>query len=180
MNPFLGQMVLFAGNFAPRGWALCEGQLLSINSYQALFSILGTIYGGDGRTTFALPDLRGRAPVSPGTGPGLRTWKQGERIGSEETYLNTNNMPSHTHPNSLNHGGEDNLSATADGMLLASDARGGVTPLGIYVGGTATGSLRSDALTVGMTGSGLPFNNQQPSLGLYYIIALEGVFPSRN
>ena len=93
MNPFIGQVLLFAGNFAPRGWALCQGQLLPINTNQALFSLLGTTYGGDGRTTFALPDLRGRAPLSPGTGAGLPQYSQGEKGGNYQTTLTTSNLP---------------------------------------------------------------------------------------
>ena len=87
MEPFIGQVMLFAGNFAPRGWAFCEGQLMAISSNAALFSILGTTYGGDGRTTFALPDLRGRVPIGPGTGPGLPTYRLGQRGGLANTQL---------------------------------------------------------------------------------------------
>ena len=92
-EPFIGEMKMFAGNFAPRGYALCDGQLLPINQNQALFSILGTTYGGDGRTTFALPDLRGRFPVHPGTGPGLSNRKLGEKGGQEAHKLATNTLP---------------------------------------------------------------------------------------
>ncbi|WP_340819596.1 tail fiber protein [Methanolobus sp. WCC4] len=100
-DPLLGEITLFAGNFAPRGWAFCNGQLLPINQNQALFSILGTTYGGDGRTTFALPDLRGRAPVHAGNGPGLSPVVLGQKGGAETVALNVNQMPSHTH--TLNH-----------------------------------------------------------------------------
>ncbi len=96
-EPFLGQVILFAGNFAPRNWALCQGQLLPINSNQSLFSILGTQYGGDGRTTFALPDLRGRAPLSHGQGPGLSNRQIGERGGQEQVSLSEAQLPSHQH-----------------------------------------------------------------------------------
>jgi microcystin-dependent protein len=96
-EPLLGEVDLFAGTFAPRGWATCNGQLLPINQNQALFSILGTIYGGDGRTTFGLPDFRGRAAVGFGNGPGLSPWSLGQRTGSEWSTLNINQMPSHTH-----------------------------------------------------------------------------------
>jgi microcystin-dependent protein len=97
-DPILGEIIMFGGNFAPRSWAFCDGQLLSISSYSALFSILGTTYGGDGRTTFALPDLRGRTAVQPGTGPGLTPRRLGEKSGTETVTLNTNQMPSHNHP----------------------------------------------------------------------------------
>ena len=97
MEPFLGQTILFAGNFAPRGWALCEGQLLPINQYQALFSILGTTYGGDGRTTFGLPDMRSRSPMHEGQGPGLSQRNLGVKTGTEYNVLNTTQIPAHTH-----------------------------------------------------------------------------------
>jgi len=97
MEPFVGQVMLFSGNFAPRGWAFCEGQLLDISQNQTLYSIIGTIYGGDGRTTFALPDLRGRAPISFGTAPGMQTYVQGHNIGQEFVTLNTYEIPAHTH-----------------------------------------------------------------------------------
>ena len=96
-EPFIGEINLFAGNFAPRGWAFCDGQLLSIAEHMSLFSLLGTMYGGDGRTTFALPDLRGRVPIHPGTGPGLTRRRPGERIGVENVTLTVGQMPSHDH-----------------------------------------------------------------------------------
>jgi len=98
MDPFLAQIILFGGNFAPRGWAFCDGQLLAINQYQALFSLLGTTFGGDGRTTFALPDLRGRAPIHAGSGPGLTTRRLGEKGGTETNQLNSLQLPAHGHP----------------------------------------------------------------------------------
>ena len=97
MEPTLGEVRMFAGNFAPRAWALCEGQLLAINSNQALFSILGTTYGGDGRTSFGLPDLRGRGPISPGTGPGLPSYREGQRGGATTNVLNVTQIPAHNH-----------------------------------------------------------------------------------
>ena len=96
MDPFIGLIVMFGGNFAPRGWALCDGQLLSISSNSALFSILGTTYGGDGRTTFGLPDLRGRVPMHPGTGPGLSPRTLGQKSGTETVQLTTAQLPPHT------------------------------------------------------------------------------------
>ena len=97
MEPTLAEIRMFAGNFAPRGWALCEGQLLPISDNQALFSLLGTIYGGDGRTTFALPDFRGRCPISPGNGPGLPGYNVGQKVGAATTSLTVSNLPPHTH-----------------------------------------------------------------------------------
>ena len=97
MEPTIGEIRMFAGNFAPRSWALCQGQLLAISQNQALFSILGTTYGGDGRTSFGLPDLRGRVNIGPGTGPGLSTYRLGNKAGVENVFLNTLQIPSHTH-----------------------------------------------------------------------------------
>lgn len=97
MEPFIGQIIMFGGNFAPRGWALCDGQLLPISQYSALFSILGTFYGGDGRTTFGLPDLRGRVPMHPGNGAGLTQRQLGQKLGAENNVLTTPNLPSHNH-----------------------------------------------------------------------------------
>ena len=96
-EPFIAEIIMFGGNFAPRGWAFCDGQLLAINTNQALFSLLGTTYGGDGRTTFGLPDLRGRVPVHPGTGPGLTQRRLGEKGGTETNTMNINQMPEHNH-----------------------------------------------------------------------------------
>ena len=170
MDPFLGQIVLFAGNFAPRGWALCEGQLLAINQYQALFSLYGTTYGGDGRTTFALPDLRGRAPVSEGTGAGLQARPLGQKGGNDTTTLVTANLPAAqvSIPCSTNTGDNPEpsnaVSATPsdDALMYKSGA----------TGSRAHGSLIGAANT--------SFSNECPYLALNYIVALQGVFPSRN
>jgi microcystin-dependent protein len=168
MDPFLGQIVLFAGNFAPRGWALCQGQLLPINQNQALFSLFGTIYGGDGRTTFALPDMRGRAPVSFGQGPGLSNRNIGEKGGSETNVITVSNMPSHNHgvavPVSTG-APEENAGYLGSSAIYTEDA----TPGSSYPG-----------ITVSSSGGGMPVNNLQPFLSLNYIVCLQGVFPSRN
>jgi microcystin-dependent protein len=170
-DPFIGEIILFAGNFAPRGWAFCEGQLLSIASNSALFSILGTTYGGDGRTTFALPDLRGRVPLGPGTGPGLSTRALGQRSGQENVTLTTGQLPSHTHTANAHAGNGSSDNPT--GLLPAQN------PAGIpeYAAG-ANAALAANA--IGNTGSSQAHNNMQPFLGLNYIIALVGTFPSRN
>ena len=166
MDPFLGQIILFAGNFAPRGWALCEGQLLSINQNQALFSLFGTIYGGDGRTTFQLPDLRGRSPVSEGNGPGLSSYALGQKGGFERNTITMQQMPPHSHPvgvpTSTAAGGE------AEGFLAAAN---------IYA---EDSNATYGGVTVSHNGGGQPVNNVQPYLALNYIVALVGQFPSRN
>ena len=177
---FLGEVKLFAGNFAPRGWALCEGQLLPISSNSALFSIIGTMYGGDGRTTFALPDLRGRAAIHPGNGPGLSSYRLGQKGGRENITLTINELPSHNHVatstttvNVGDTGGEDD----PDGNFLGEGSA--------YTATVAQGNKLNDAAvttatTVGMQGGQQSFNNLQPFLGVHYIIALQGTFPSRN
>lgn len=169
-EPFIGQITLFAGNFAPRGWAFCDGQLLSIAQNTALFSILGTTYGGNGQTTFALPDLRGRVPVHPGQGPGLTNRSLGENSGTERVKLEAGHMPAHSHPVRATTGAATAKTPTAN--LLAS-----VSGRNIY------GSNGNTQMAGGMirdTGGGQAHSNMQPWLGLNYIIALEGIFPSRN
>lgn len=172
MDPFIGQIMQFAGNFAPRGWALCDGQLLAISSNQALFSILGTTYGGDGRTTFALPDLRGRVALHPGTGPGLTGRHLGEKIGAESVTLNTTQLPSH------NHGvaclATQGTVGTPSGNFLAGDRTGGDD---VY---SPTSNATMNAAMIENNGGGQGHANMQPSLGINFIIALVGTFPSRN
>jgi microcystin-dependent protein len=166
-SPYIAQITLFAGNFAPRGWAFCDGQIMAISQNTALFSLLGTTYGGDGRTTFALPDLRGRAPVHAGSsgGPGLTPRLLGEQGGEEAHTLTQNEMPSHAH------GGHASSSdQTTNRPSGAYPARGGVY-------------ASSQNATTGpgeQIGGGQPHANMQPYLGLNYIIAVEGIFPSRN
>lgn len=137
-DPFIGEIKMFAGNFAPRGWAFCEGQLLPISQYTALFSLLGTTYGGDGRTTFALPDLRGRTPIHHGNGPGLSTI----RIGQKGGFESNNTLP-------------------------------------VYVFVNATKDTRLFNI-IGMSGTEGVVDNRAPFLSVSYIIALQGVYPSRN
>ena len=166
MEPFLGQIQAFGFNFAPRGWALCHGQLLSISQFSALFSLLGTTYGGDGETTFGLPDLRGRTPMSFGTGAGLSSRLIGERGGSETNVLGVNNLPSHNH-------------------AIAAKAEGNTDDPGANVvagdGTNAFGTTSDINLSnTGNSGGGQAINNMQPFIVINYCIALEGAFPPRN
>lgn len=172
MEPFIGQVILFAGNFAPRGWAFCHGQLLPIAQNQALFSILGTTYGGDGRTTFALPDLRGRAPIGAGQGPGLNDRRLGARTGTETNTLNVTQIPAHNHAVAFNATEAQADSPDPAGRYLANAA------VDIY-NQTRTGNVQVDAGTTGNTGGNQSVNNMPPVLALNYIIALQGVFPPR-
>ena len=177
-TPFIGSIVLFAGNFAPRGWALCQGQLLSISQNTALFSILGTTYGGNGQTTFALPDLRGRVPVGTGQGLGMQPYELGEVAGSQTVTLTTQQMPQHNHFVQVAGGNADTATAT-NNYLATANANYGGDPVTINTyNGTQTATLNPGSISA--TGNNLPHDNMQPSLGLNYIIALQGIFPSRN
>jgi len=173
MEPFIGQIIMFAGNFAPRGWALCNGQLLPIASYQALFSLLGTTYGGDGRTTFGLPDLRGRYAMHWGQGPGLSNRPQGQRAGAETSTLNTSNVAPHSHPATLHASGNaaDTANPAGSNLGLAE----------AYSQQGATVDMASDAVTTGNnTGGTAAFSNMPPYQTVTFCIALEGIYPSRN
>lgn len=167
-EPFLGELMLVPYNFAPRGWAFCNGQILSIAQNTALFSLLGTTYGGNGQTTFALPDLRGRVAVSSGQGPGLSNVDLGQLSGTETVTLLTTQMPAH------NHG-----IAAANGGATASRP-GGNVPAGGGTYASASDGAVMNAAMVQNAGGGQPHENRQPFLGLNYCIALEGIFPSRN
>jgi microcystin-dependent protein len=167
-EPFLAQIMMFGGNFAPRGWALCNGQILPIAQNTALFSLLGTTFGGNGQTTFALPDLRSRVPVHPGQGPGLSNVSLGEAGGGETVTLTQNEMPQHAHLVAASNGGTT-ASRPANNFLAAG---------GSYTN-ASDGTTMNPAM-VGVAGGSLPHENRQPYLGVNFIIALEGIFPSRN
>ena len=171
---------MFGGNFAPRGWALCEGQLLPISQNSALFSILGTTYGGDGRTTFALPDLRGRAPIHAGHGPGLSDVRLGQRGGTETTTLNITNLPSHNHQGSISVGPDTNLTDVATNNRLATEARGGQDVPQIYTTDGGSANMAADSVMISNAGGNQAFSNRSPYLAINYIIAMQGVFPSRS
>ncbi|BAO55721.1 tail fiber protein [Nonlabens marinus] len=186
---FIGEVKLFAGNFAPRGWAFCNGQLLSIAQNQALFSIIGCQYGGDCRTTFALPDLRGRTPVGPGNGPGLSTIQIGQKGGTETETMTALQLPSHTHTAALTTGGIAIPVNTTAGDADEVNPGAGIPANNgedTYTTGSANGKLGgadipvTGTITVGNTGGNQAQNNRSPFLGVHYIIALQGVFPSRS
>jgi len=190
-EPFIGQLAYVGFNFAPQNWASCDGQLLSISSNTALFSLLGTLYGGDGRTTFALPDMRGRVPIHAGQGPGLPFYSEGQRGGATSVTLNIDNLPAHSHTATTDvtldltarastatattnspqttaladTGREDTYSTTAPNVDMAP--------------GTVTGTATA-VTTVGDTGNGQAFSIMPPYLVVRCIIALQGIFPPRN
>jgi microcystin-dependent protein len=172
-DAILGCIYMFAGNFAPRNYALCQGQLLSISQNAALFSILGTTYGGNGTTTFALPDLRGRAPIGEGTGPGLTTVVLGEQGGTQNVTLLSSQMPAHTH--GIGTSGASDL-ATPVGNLPGDL---GISATFTIYGATADGAPMA-AQSIAPTGGSQPFSVQDPFLGITFIIATQGIFPSRN
>ncbi len=176
-DPFLGEIRMFAGNFAPRGWAFCDGQILSIAQNAALFSLLGTTYGGNGQTTFALPDLRGRFPMHEGSGPGLPSYTLGERSGNYISTLTTSNLPVHSHT----------------GYIRVADTKGSnFYPANGYIADSSTVTFQQFTPTVpagnktiqgvqtNPTGGSQPFSIMNPYLTINFIIALQGIFPSRD
>ena len=172
MEPYIGQVCLFGFNYAPRGWALCNGQLLSIGQNSALFSLLGTMYGGDGVATFALPDLRGRVAINQGDQPGLSKYAMGQTGGSETVTLNVTQMPQHVHPGQLHASNGAANQEEAQNHLLAETA--------VYTDAAANQVMNASAVTVGPTGGNQPHENRPPYLTLNYCIALEGVYPPRS
>jgi len=169
-EPFVGEIRMFAGNFAPRGWAFCDGQLLAVSQNDALFSLLGTIYGGDGRTTFGLPDLRGRIPVHAGTGPGLTPRQLGQKSGTESEMLTVNQLPPHTHNQQGTNA--DAISARPDDGLAARAQD--------ITYGPFTSPVTMGADSVSNTGGSQSHSNIQPFLCIHFIIALVGIYPSRS
>ena len=163
---------MFGGNFAPRGFALCNGQLLSIAQNDALFSLIGTTYGGDGQTTFALPDLRSRAPIHIGQGSGLPSYSLGENGGVEQVTLTASSIPAHSHPVTCT--SNTGTQAGPGGAVWATDSSGATAeydpPTGVPLAATA----------IGNSGGATPHDNLQPYLAINYCIALQGLYPARN
>lgn len=172
-DPFVAEIRIFAGNFAPRGWALCDGQLLPISQNTALFSLLGVTYGGNGKSTFALPNLQGSAPMQQGQGPGLSLRDLGEQGGEQSVTLLSTEMPSHNHPVSANSGGAG-FPSPVNNVWAALPGR---TPPPLY---RNTNNALMSPLGTSNTGGSLPHNNMPPYLALTFIIALQGVFPARS
>jgi len=206
-DAFIASIMGFAGNFNPRGWALCTGATLAISSNTALFSLIGTIYGGDGRSTMALPDLRGRAPIGAGPAPGMHTYEQGQRVGQESVTLFTQHMPSHTHTATL----QVNVDVKAEMQGVNEEASTGdptdaVVANSVYREGRSTthpvdsyvkspdssklvamsdNAIKTDAtasgtVTIANQGGNIAHENRSPSLVINWIIALQGIYPSRS
>lgn len=171
-EPFIAEIRIFAGNFAPRGWAFCDGQLMPIAQNTALFSLLGTTYGGDGRSTTALPNLQGRAPMHPGRGPGLTSRRLGERGGVETVTLTEAQMPSHTHQlRGDEDAGEQNTPVANVTATVRANQR-------LYAAPAALGPMA--ARSAGVVGGSQGHENMHPFLAINYIIALVGLYPSRS
>lgn len=174
---FIGEIKMVGFNFCPRGYAALDGQLLAISQYTALFSLLGTMYGGDGRTTFGLPDMRGRLPMHRGSGPGLTPRTQGAKFGQENVTLTTNNLPNHTHSAAVQ---------TANGQANTFEPRGSAFGIGLandaYVSGVAPAGrfMHRDTVVLQPTGGSQSFNVMNPTQVVNFCIALQGIFPSRN
>lgn len=200
MEEFIAIIKIFAGNFAPRGFAYCQGQLIGLNTNTALFSLIGTTYGGNGETNFALPDLRGRMPIGIGQGPGLSNFVLGQKAGAENVTLTTAQMPQHNHPltgvtsNSTQAGtavaaNGDAITPTNNYLALSPKIGSGpnatqlktyatAAPSPVKLGGGAITTTTN--ATIGLAGSGQSFSIMQPYLAINYIICLEGIYPSRN
>lgn len=170
-DQYLGEIRMFGGNFAPYGWALCNGQLLAISQNTALFSLIGTYYGGDGVTTFALPNLQSRVAIHQGQGVGLSPYVIGQVGGTENVTLNSQQMPQHNHNMNVFNGPAG--TNRAGGAYLADSSSGNV-----YTTGNPNATLNSNAIT--LNGGSQPHNNIQPYLCITFIIALQGIYPSRN
>jgi microcystin-dependent protein len=202
MEGTIAEVRIFAGDFAPKGWAFCQGQLLNINTNQAVFALVSTLYGGDGRTTFGLPDLRSRTVVGVGAGAGLTVYTPGQKVGVETVALNVNQIPSHTHIPTITPGTGNGIGnatfygnpsgGTQDNGLNAFISKDGSNQVGTYTPNGTTTALSNTSVevtnvnipnpnvTLQVAGGSSGHNNIMPSIALNYIICIQGYFPSRN
>jgi microcystin-dependent protein len=169
-EPFVGEIRMFAGNFAPRNWAFCDGQLLTVSQNDALFSLFGTYYGGDGRTTFGLPDMRGRLPIHMGTGLGLTNRRLGQKLGQENVTLTANQIPSHTHQ--MRGTGDAGETADPSGQVLAQAEDD------VFSADSPDTNMAQQAVST--SGSSQSHVNIQPFQCIHFIVALFGIYPSRT
>ncbi|REG90478.1 phage tail protein [Flavobacterium aquicola] len=182
VQPFIATVTVFAGNYAPVSWMFCQGQLLSIAEYNVLYALIGTTYGGDGQETFGLPDFRGRRPIHIGQGPGMSKYVLGQIGGSETTTLLTTNLPIHNHLTPVLTGTPQGSTDTTgvDTPTNATVPASGTTQYGSPAGKSAMGSYTGNAITQPGGGNSSPIETISPYLAMNYIIAVEGIFPSRN
>ncbi|MCD2165132.1 phage tail protein [Comamonas koreensis] len=181
MDAYIGQIIMFGGLFAPQNWAFCHGQVMAISQYQALFAILGTTYGGNGTTTFMLPDLRGRVPVGAGPGSFYDQFTPGLVTGSNTVTMTTNQMPAHTHPvvsSTTASTLAGTLQTPTTGSILAQSNQRNAQF--IEAGNAGQTVQLGGGPTIGIAGASQPLSVMQPSIGINFIIALVGIFPSRN
>jgi microcystin-dependent protein len=177
-TPYVGQIIMFAGNFAPQGWALCQGQLLPISENQVLFQLIGTTYGGDGQSTFALPDLRARVPIGDGQRRGLSNYAIGETVGVETVSLRQTQLPQHSHPvAAISQPGTANVPA-GNALLAALGGQAGSGPDQVPAYAPPQDQTNLNANSVGGAGGSQPHTNLQPYVAINYCIALNGAFPS--
>ena len=181
-EPFIGMIMIHGFNFPPRGWQLCNGQMMSIAQNTALFSLLGTSFGGNGQTTFALPDLRGRSAIHWGNGPGLTPLVIGETGGTETVTLLSTNMPAHNHTMNIENVKGNTIGAAGTFLSIGPSSGSGpnATTLKSYVTAPSTAPVSLASQTIGVAGGSQPFNVQSPFLAITHSIATEGIFPSRN
>jgi microcystin-dependent protein len=175
----LAEIRMFAGNFAPRSWLLCNGQLLSIAQWSAVFALVGTTYGGDGQVTFGVPDFRGRIAVGLGTGPGLPTYQLGEMAGTATKTLVSTNLPFHNHPVT----GTVTMQANTDGVLSSDPTGRRLGAVSDFTSANADLVPMAPAvvsLTTAVAGNNQPFSSRSPYLGMNYVFCIEGIFPSRD
>lgn len=179
MDPFLGEIRMVGFNFAPTGWALCNGQLLAISQNAALFSLLGTTFGGNGQTTFGLPNMQSRVPIHQGQGTGLSPYTMGQMAGNESITLIVSQIPAHNHLMNVNNGNSNQTNPTNNLLAVTNnnDSRA-LVQYPTYSNAASTGTLANGAIS--MTGGSTPHPNIQPYLVVNFIIALQGVFPSRS
>ena len=172
-SPYVGEIRMFAGNFAPAGWMFCDGQLLPISENETLFNLIGTTYGGDGQETFALPNLQSRIPLHMGQGSGLSNYQLAESGGTESVTLTVNQIPSHSHPAACNNGaGASSSNPNAATWSKADTAN--------YLNGARTGFMGTSAIMTTPDGGSQPHDNMQPFLCVNFIISLFGIFPTQN
>lgn len=178
-SPYIGEIRMFGGNFAPVGWAFCSGQILPISEYATLFNLIGTTYGGDGQSTFALPDLQGRIPVHAGQGPGLsQNYVLAEKAGVETVTLTSQQIPNHTHTPQISNAPGSTYAPTGSTVLANSNS----TSVNVYKSPAdlANGQVVLNTASIGPTGGSRPHDNLQPTLAVSYIISLFGIYPSQN